>query len=83
MVGSSCRLAHSLPGCKHLQVLETGGVVRSEKAGRVRTYRLEVAALELVERWVVQRRASWNERFDRLEQLLTAEPERPSKRRKR
>ncbi len=55
---------------KHLAVLEAGGLVRSEKTGRVRTYRIDTAALARVEQWVTQRRSSWNERFDRLERML-------------
>lgn len=59
---------------KHLAVLEEGGLVRSEKSGRVRTYRIEPAALARVEHWVTQRRASWNDRFDRLERMLESRP---------
>lgn len=55
---------------KHLAVLEEGGLVRSEKSGRVRTFRIEAAALARVEQWVAQRRAGWNDRFDRLERML-------------
>jgi DNA-binding transcriptional ArsR family regulator len=71
-------LAMALPSVlKHLQVLETSGLVASEKAGRVRTYRLEAAALQQLERWVGQRSALWNRRFDRLERFLTADPSPP------
>src|SRR3546814_13658777 len=53
-------LAMSLPSVmQHLQVLEASGLVRSEKAGRVRTCRIEPAALDVVERWVDQRRTRW------------------------
>jgi DNA-binding transcriptional ArsR family regulator len=55
---------------KHLAVLEEGGLVRSDKRGRVRTYRIETAALARVEHWVTQRQNSWHERFDRLERML-------------
>jgi len=41
---------------QHLRVLETSGVVRSEKVGRVRVCRMEPAALRVVERWIQQRR---------------------------
>lgn len=41
---------------QHLRVLETSGVVRSEKVGRVRVCRMEPAALKVVERWIQQRR---------------------------
>lgn len=55
---------------KHLAVLEAGGVVRSDKVGRVRTYRLAPDALGGLEAWVAQRKAQWNAQLDRLEQFL-------------
>lgn len=55
---------------KHLAVLEAGGLVTSNKAGRVRTYRLAPAALGQVEGWVAERKAALNAQFDRLEQFL-------------
>ncbi|UFS80683.1 MULTISPECIES: ArsR/SmtB family transcription factor [Rhizobium] len=55
---------------KHLAVLEKSGLVRSEKSGRVRTYRLQTEALAQMERWLAERKASWNRTFDRLEQFL-------------
>ncbi|WP_421996708.1 ArsR/SmtB family transcription factor [Reyranella sp.] len=61
---------------QHLAVLEEGGLVRSEKVGRVRTCRLEAKALEATERWISERRATWERRFDRLGALL-AESETP------
>src|SRR5687768_10179095 len=60
---------------KHLGVLEEGGLVRSKKEGRVRTYQLEPRALESVERWVSRRRAALNRSFDRLEAMLAEENE--------
>ena len=43
----------SLPAVmQHLQVLETAGLIRSEKVGRVRTCHLEPAGLRLVEDWL-------------------------------
>lgn len=62
---------------KHLQVLEAGGVVTSQKAGRVRTYRLTPDALTQVEAWAVARKAALNAQFDRLEQYLLAQGETP------
>ncbi|WP_027132922.1 ArsR/SmtB family transcription factor [Geminicoccus roseus] len=55
---------------QHLQVLEASGLVRSEKAGRVRTCRIEPAALQAAEAWFAQRRALWERRFDRLAEHL-------------
>jgi len=56
---------------QHLQVLEKSGLVRTEKAGRVRTCRIEPAGLSVAERWLDDRRATWERRFDRLGDLLT------------
>jgi len=58
---------------QHVQVLEASGLVRSQKAGRVRTCRLEPVALQAVERWVVDRRAEWEVRLDRLGEYLLRE----------
>jgi DNA-binding transcriptional ArsR family regulator len=55
---------------KHLRVLEEGGLVRSKKTGRVRTYQLEPHALATIDSWVSRRRALWNGRFDRLDRML-------------
>src|SRR5213596_4408304 len=64
-------LAMSLPAVvQHLQVLETSGLVRSEKVGRVRTCRIEPAALRPVERWIGARRSSWERRLDSLGEYL-------------
>ncbi len=68
---------------QHLQVLEASGLVRSEKQGRVRTCRIEPAALKTVEQWIVERRASWERRLDRPADHLAEESETPDKRRKR
>lgn len=57
----------SLPGVlQHLRVLEETGLVRSRKVGRVRTFYLEGSALRKVERWVSERRTTWEKRLDRL-----------------
>src|SRR6476469_5328299 len=64
-------LAMSLPAVvQHLQVLEASGLVRSEKTGRVRTCRMEPAALQAAERWIAERRATWERRLDRLGDFL-------------
>jgi DNA-binding transcriptional ArsR family regulator len=69
-------LAMSLPAVmQHLRVLEASGLVRSEKVGRVRTCRIEPAALRSVERWVAGRRASWERRLDRLGDYLAEQNE--------
>jgi DNA-binding transcriptional ArsR family regulator len=64
-------LPMSLPAVlQHLHVLETSGLVRSEKVGRVRTCRLEPAALQLAEQWIADRRTLWAGRLDRLGDFL-------------
>jgi DNA-binding transcriptional ArsR family regulator len=58
---------------QHLQVLEKSGLVKTEKTGRVRTCRMEPGGLSLVEKWVAERRSTWERRFDRLDALLDDE----------
>lgn len=64
---------------QHLRVLEEGGIVRTQKVGRVRTCRIEPAGLNLAAQWIADRRALWERRFDRLGEIL-AEPEKGKKR---
>jgi DNA-binding transcriptional ArsR family regulator len=59
---------------QHLAILEASGLVRSEKVGRVRTCSIEPTALSLAEQWIVQRRADWERRFDRLDAYLASLP---------
>jgi DNA-binding transcriptional ArsR family regulator len=61
---------------QHLQVLETSGLVRSKKAGRVRTCRIEPTALETAERWMADRRSTWERRLDRLGDYLAEQGQR-------
>lgn len=51
---------------KHLSVLERSGVVRSHKVGRVRTCELVPRPLSQAERWIVQQRAAWEARTERM-----------------
>lgn len=62
----------------HLRVLESCGLVRSMKQGRVRTCELEPEQLTQVEIWINQRRSLWGRRFDRLGEFL-AKSEPPNK----
>lgn len=55
---------------QHLQVLEESGLVRTEKVGRVRSCHIQPQGLELAERWLAERRGLWQQRFDRLGELL-------------
>ena len=55
---------------QHLQVLEEGGLVFTEKIGRVRTCRLETAGFSVLEQWIRDRRSMLERRLDRLGELL-------------
>ncbi|MEZ2331957.1 ArsR/SmtB family transcription factor [Mesorhizobium sp. RCC_202] len=52
---------------EHLKVLEGCGLVQSEKAGRVRTYRLSPKPLKLAENWLAEQRALWERRLDQFD----------------
>jgi DNA-binding transcriptional ArsR family regulator len=56
---------------QHMSVLEGCGLVRSHKAGRVRTYQLVPKRLKLAEDWMVRQRALWEKRLDQLDTYLT------------
>lgn len=60
---------------KHLRILEDGGIVISEKVGRVRTYRMQTAGFALINQWIEQRQAEMNRAFDRLTALMAEMPE--------
>jgi DNA-binding transcriptional ArsR family regulator len=61
----------SLTGLKkHVQVLEHAELVSTEKRGRTRICRLGPRRLEDASRWIEDYRRTWEERFDRLEQVI-------------
>jgi len=62
---------------QHVRVLEASGLVRSEKIGRVRTCHLESASLRAAERWISERRTSWEHRLDRLGEFLAEQDASP------
>src|SRR5262249_34554536 len=65
------RFPMALPSfSQHLDVLESCGLVRSRKAGRVRTYELEPERLQEAEQWMVAQRAAWERRLDQLDDYL-------------
>ena len=51
---------------KHLRVLENGGLIASEKIGRVRTCRVNADRLAAAETWLSEQRARWQAQTDRL-----------------
>jgi DNA-binding transcriptional ArsR family regulator len=59
---------------QHLKVLEESGIVRTEKVGRVRSCHIRCDGLRVAERWIADRRTVWERRFDRLGELLDAQP---------
>jgi DNA-binding transcriptional ArsR family regulator len=74
-------LAMSLPAViQHLNLLQSSGLVRSEKIGRVRTCRIEPRALRTAEQWISARRSQWERHLDRLGEHLASHPEEPRKR---
>jgi DNA-binding transcriptional ArsR family regulator len=63
--------AMSLPAVlQHLGVLESSGLVTSQKTGRIRTCRIEAKALRTAEDWIAAQRATWERRLDRLGDFL-------------
>lgn len=58
---------------QHLEILEKSGLVHTEKAGRVRTCRIEPQGFSLAEQWMSEMRTTWERRFDRLGELLAEE----------
>jgi DNA-binding transcriptional ArsR family regulator len=55
---------------QHLDVLEKCGLVRSQKAGRVRTYQLEPQTLQVAEQWMTEQRTIWEARLNQLDDYL-------------
>ena len=56
---------------QHLSILENGGVVTSEKHGRVRTVSLRPGALDVLQLWLGEQRTPAEDRADRLGIHLT------------
>jgi DNA-binding transcriptional ArsR family regulator len=58
---------------QHLQILEECRLVRTEKIGRMRTCRIDSRGLNTLEQWIRDLRTHWEERLDRLGDLLDEE----------
>lgn len=56
---------------KHVRMLETNGLISTNKLGRVRTCALRPDRLALVDDWLAEQRRIWEGRTDRLEALVT------------
>jgi len=55
---------------QHVQVLESCGLVKTEKVGRTRTCRIERSSMAAAEQWITDRRRGWEARLDRLGDIL-------------
>jgi len=61
----------SLTGLKkHVRVLEDADLVSTEKRGRTRHCRLGPQRLEDAGEWIEQYRRGWEQRFDRVEEVI-------------
>jgi len=61
----------SLTGLKkHVRILEEAELVTTEKRGRTRHCRLGPTRLDDANRWIEAYRRSWDERYDRLDELI-------------
>jgi DNA-binding transcriptional ArsR family regulator len=64
-------LPMSLPAVmQHIQVLQSAGLVDTEKVGRVRTCSVQPDIFASVENWINACRAEWESRLDRLGDYL-------------
>jgi DNA-binding transcriptional ArsR family regulator len=55
---------------QHLEILESAGLVRTEKVGRVRTCRMEGAGFRALEQWIRDHRTAWERKLDRLGEMM-------------
>ncbi len=61
----------SLPAVsKHLRVLETAGLVRRRRDGRVHRLKLDAAPLRDAQAWIEEYRKFWEASLDRLDDFL-------------
>lgn len=61
----------SLPGLmKHVRLLESVGLVETEKHGRARSCRLGNARLDDAEAWLERHRQRWERRLDRIDEYV-------------
>jgi DNA-binding transcriptional ArsR family regulator len=67
---------------QHMRVLEECGLVRSRKAGRVRTYELAPERLRAAEDWLSRQRLMWERRLDQLDAFLLDEKEQRDERKR-
>lgn len=56
---------------KHVRMLESSGLVRTVKSGRVRMCSLDRERLALVDGWLADQRRVWEDRTERLASFVT------------
>jgi len=72
----SDRFSISAPAVsQHLKVLREADLVRMEKQAQKRIYSINPQGVDEMWEWLNQMRAFWNNRLDKLEQLLNDEKE--------
>lgn len=52
---------------KHIRQLESSGLIRTRKHGRVRTCTIEKAKFAMIDGWLQEQRTLWEARLDRLD----------------
>lgn len=55
---------------QHLKVLREVKLLRMEKRAQKRIYSIDTNGISKMEKWLVNMRRMWNERFDALDELL-------------
>lgn len=66
--------AMALPSfMKHVRMLEDAGLIRTSKAGRVRTCEIDSLRLMVVQNWLDEQRDVWERRTDRLDKFVTTQ----------
>src|SRR5689334_10713285 len=56
---------------QHIQLLESAGLVTSNKLGRVRSCQLNHEGLKILQRWLAERQSLWEKRLNVLDDILT------------
>lgn len=56
---------------QHLKILREAKLVDMEKKAQSRIYTINPGRLNEIEEWVNKLKKTWNERFDRLDKILT------------
>lgn len=57
---------------RHVQILESAGVISTTKVGRERICELDLDRIDTVRSWLDDRRRRWERRLDRLDEHITA-----------